>query len=235
MHLADYAIVEGRRPAGLITPAFPPASSVTGDYLARLAFVHAGSAIAFSRLARELDAHGAPEPLVVACEDAKEAELRHARSLGRLAREHGGTPVAPARQTVRMRGLVDLAIENIVEGCVRETFGVEVARRRARDAEDHGIRRVMQEIEGDQEARVELAFDIATWLQSVVDPLEGIWVESAMRHAARSLARELDVDVSEELSLRAGVPSRLDALSIWSTFSKTVWRRDAERVWSVAA
>ena len=68
-----------------------------------------------------------------------------------------------------------------------------------------------------------------------IDPVEGAWVENALRHAAHDLAEELDVEVDAQLCEIAGVPSRGDALAIWSGLSKRVWHSMLERVWSAAA
>jgi hypothetical protein len=234
MSLPKYCIVEGRRPEGLLPP---PAGrgSILGRYLASAAYLEAASAVAFARLARELEFHRAPLSLVVACERAREVELRHARSLGRLAQEHGGTPVTPEPKTVRVRPLVNVALDNIIEGFVRETYGAAGASFRARTAGDVRIREVMEGIAEDERELAELAFEIALWLQGAIDPIEGVWVEDAMRHAATALARELDVEVEPELTERAGVPGRGDALAIWSGLSKRVWHGLSERVWSSAA
>jgi hypothetical protein len=211
-----------------------PGASILGDYFGRAAYLEAASAVAFARLGRELELNGAPTELVVACERARVAELRHARSLGRLAQQHGGTPVTPRPQTVRIRGLVDVAVENIVEGFVRQTYGATVAAFRARSAGDFQIRRAMDEIAQDEYVHAELALDIAIWLQTAIDPLEAAFVENALRHAVVSLAHELDVEVEEELCTRAGVPPRRDALVIWSGLSKRVWHGISERVWNAA-
>ncbi|HVH41231.1 MAG TPA: ferritin-like domain-containing protein [Labilithrix sp.] len=235
MQLPVYRIVEGRRPAGLVMPEPVPSATVLGDYFAYGAYLQAASAVAFGRLERELGLHGAPDELVDGSRLARFAELRHARSLGRLARLHGAHPVTPKAQTARVRDLVDIALANIVEGFVRTTYGAAVAEHRARVAEDDEIRSVMVEIAPDERVHAQLALDTAVWLQSEIDPVEGALVEDAMRHAVISLARELDVEVDSELRTRAGVPSRAEALAIWSDLSKRVWHGLSECVWTTAA
>ncbi len=234
MDLPVYRIVEGRRPAGLTVPEPPPspASSVLGEYFAQAAYLEAASALAYARLGRELELHGAPQRLVEGCGRARVAELRHARLLGRLADRFGVRPVTPTAERLPVRSLVDIALVNIVEGFVRTTYGATAAQYRASSAEDGDVRDVMREIARDEFTHAELAFDIAVWLQSEIDPVEGVWVESAMREAVFSLARELDVEVAPELTEVAGVPPRVDALEIWSNLSKRVWHGLADRVWN---
>lgn len=235
MQLPAYCIVEGRRPRGLVSPEPIPGATVLGDYFARAAYFEAASVAAFARLGRQLEAHGAPERLVDACHRARLAELDHARHMSRLARRHGARPPSPRAQPMGARSLVDLALENIVEGFVRETYGAVVAEYRARAAGDPEIREVMNDVARDERRHAELAFDIAVWLQSVIDPVEAAWVENELRHAVVSLAREIDVEVHPELCERVGVPSRLDALAIWSGLSKRVWHGLSELVWNAAA
>jgi hypothetical protein len=240
MRLSKYCIVEGRRPEGLVLPARSSSGasggSLLGEYLAHAAFLDAASAVAFARLGHELALHGAPDRLVNGCERARLAELRHARSLGRLAERHGARPAMPKPRGVgAVRPLVDIALENIVEGFVRGTYGAAAARFRARAATDPELRSAMESIAEDECTHAELAFAIATWLQAEIDPVEGVWVEDALRHAVVALARELDVEVAAELSTSAGVPPRRDALAIWSGLSHRVWHGLSERLWSAAA
>jgi hypothetical protein len=234
MLLANCPTVKGRRPQGVSVPQIA-GTSLVGSYLARAAYLDEASAMAYATLARELEAHGAPMALVERCRGARAAKLRHARALGRLAVERGGRLAAPEARLLPIRPLVEVALENIVEGFVREVYGAAAATLRSRSAADPDIRRVMEDIAGDERMHAELAFDITAWLQEIIDPIEGAWVENAMRHAVVALAEELNRDPAPELVHAAGVPSRLDALSIWSGLSHRVWHGLSERIWSAAS
>ncbi|WP_146648779.1 hypothetical protein [Labilithrix luteola] len=228
MNLPLYRIVEGRRLEGLPPPKAVFTSAI-GRYFARSAYHQAASALAFDRLRRELDAYGSPGGLLERCEQARARELMHSALFAELA-EQFATPVTmPARaptECLAVRPLVDVAIDNAVEGVVRSTFGAAVARYRATHAEDPEIRRVMEIIAEDEQVHAELAHDIASWLHDATDAstsIEGILVEDSIRHAARALAQELDMDPDPSLCTQAGIPSRLDALTIWSRLSHRVW------------
>jgi hypothetical protein len=209
-----------------------PGASLVGSYLARAAYLDEASAMAYARLSRELEAHGAPAPLVERCRAARVAKLRHACALGRLAVLRGVRPVSPEARVLPVRPLAEVALENIVEGFVREAYGAAVAAFRARCAADPDVRRVMEEIAKDERAHADLAFDVAVWLQGSLDPVSGAWVENAMRHAVVALAEELNRDPAPELVRAAGVPSRRDALALWSDLSHRVWHGLSERVWT---
>ena len=79
-----------------------------------------------------------------------------------------------------------------------------------------------------------LAMGLAVWLSASLDPVECAWVESALRHAVQTLAHELDREPSPGLD-RAGVPTRKDALVIWSALSRNVWQPAFDVVWPQAA
>jgi hypothetical protein len=132
-----------------------------------------------------------------------------------------------------VRPLAEIALDNIVEGLVREVYSAAVATVCAERAEDPSIRRVMESIAEDERGHAELALDIATWLQGSIDPVEGAWVENALRHAVVSLAKELEAEPDPELVRAVGLPNRLHALWLWSYLSKRIWHGLAECVWTV--
>lgn len=242
MSSSKYCIVEGRRLPGAIPGFTPTHTPSVGEYFACQAYLETASALAFARLAAELELHGAPDRWIEGCERAGVAELRHASRLRALAKRHGSTRLH--KESTRLleknastrlssaRPLIDIALENIVEGLVRQTYGATVAQFRAlhTQSRDPGTRALMEEIARDERAHAELAFGVATWLQSQIDPIEAAWVENALRHAARSLVREIDFNIDHTL-IEAGVPSRADALAIWSGLSKRVWHGLAEELW----
>ena len=64
--------------------------------------------------------------------------------------------------------MLDVAIENATEGCVRETYGALVAAFQARTAEDPEIRQVLTRIA--REARhAGVSHDVALWLDTQLD------------------------------------------------------------------
>jgi hypothetical protein len=193
------------------------------------------SATAYARLARELEAHGAPTELVDRCRVARVAKIRRACGLGRLALESGVRPVSPEARLLPVRPLVDVALENIVEGLVREVYGAAVATVCAERAAAQSVRVVMEGIAEDERGHAALAIDVAVWLQAAIDPIEGAWVEDALRHAVVALAEEVGTDPVPELVHAVGLPSRGNALWLWSYLSHRVWHGLAQRVWTTTS
>jgi len=149
----------GRRPEGMLeTCAFE--SNEAGGYFAQIAQLEAASVIAFRVLRDELRAHGAPKALVRAAARAARDEIRHARATGALARRFGGTPRAAAVVRGARRSLEAIALENAVEGCVRETYGALLATRQALLSRDHGVRAAMMLIARDEPRHASLSWRV---------------------------------------------------------------------------
>lgn len=115
------------------------------------------------RLARELRAHGAPEDFARRAERAADDERRHARMMMTLA---GIDHVDAFEPSMRVRSLADVALENAVEGCVRETYAALVAHHQARHAASPRVRAVMKRIAEDETQHAELAHDVNAWARA---------------------------------------------------------------------
>ena len=140
----------GRRPEGYVLASGATTSSL-GDYFAVVAELEAASIDAFLILRDDLIQHGAPKNLVAGAERAARDEVRHARMTARVAKRNGATPKAPSATPRRSeRSLEEIAIENAIEGCVRETYGAVTAMWQAERAEDPSVRALMKRIAVDE-------------------------------------------------------------------------------------
>jgi hypothetical protein len=70
-------------------------------------------------------------------------EIRHTRLAVSLARRYGAVPVPVKVEGQRVRSPDAMALENAVEGCVREAFGALIASWQAIAAQDPSIRAAM--------------------------------------------------------------------------------------------
>jgi hypothetical protein len=219
VHVVAYPqCVGGRRPAGYRKGR--PCGHVVASYLAQQAELEAASVRAFSDLLDDLVAHGAPLALRRAMVSAAADEVRHARTCSALARRHGMTPsFAPvAAGSRRTRG--QLAIDNAVEGCVRETYGAVVAGYQGRAASDPAIRRAMAAIARDEAKHAALSWQLHAWLWPRLDAAE----QSAVIAAVRQARAELVVaDEAPELHAIAGLPDRAAATAMLADLDQTVW------------
>jgi hypothetical protein len=153
----------GRLPAGLAPATMARGHSALGEYFAAAAHFEAASVYAFRRLSAELDRHAAPRRLRAAARRARHDEVRHAQATAAMARRFGGRPVRPRVTETSVRPLEEMAIENVTEGCVRETFGALVATFQAANASDAGVARLMQSIARDETRHAALSWAVARW------------------------------------------------------------------------
>jgi hypothetical protein len=195
----------GRRPQGAVFARAEggPLATLFGG----MAALEAASVPAFRRLSRELSDLGAPRRLVRAARRSARDEVAHARTTKHLARRFGSKAasfVVPARSE---RSIVELALENAVEGCVRETFGALVATYQASHARDAEIRCAMQRIARDETRHAALAQSVDRFLQRRLTVSERSAIRAAKRTALAQLAREVATPADGEIIDRAGIPS----------------------------
>jgi hypothetical protein len=199
----------GRRPPGLL-PSLVAARPALGAYFAEMAQLEAASIEAFRLLRDELAHHRAPRGLVRAAERAIRDEIRHTRLTLALARRHGGEFRPPVVTKVPLRSLEAIAMDNAVEGCVRETFGALVATYQSRAAMDPSIRAVMKRIARDETRHAALAHDIDRWVRGRLDRATRARVEAARWAATEALlASEDEPSFADRRTL--GLPTRTEA------------------------
>ncbi|MGN6103788.1 MAG: hypothetical protein ACTHU0_01665 [Kofleriaceae bacterium] len=179
--------VDGRRPAGLVSPSALHAHSAAGAWLAQAAWLEAASVHAFVQLARELGQLGAPRGLIGGALAAARDEVRHAAIVARLAHRYGAIVPAVQLAPVADRALEAIAIENAAEGCVRETWGAVVALWQARVARDPELRAAFAEIARDEIRHAALAWAIDRWAAPQLAPEARSRVAAARERAAREL------------------------------------------------
>ncbi|NOK20976.1 ferritin-like domain-containing protein [Corallococcus carmarthensis] len=202
-------LCEGRRPEGLcsdgaVAAEVPP----LGALFARMAHLEAASVPAFERLADELAGHGAPERLVRAARRAAKDEVRHASAMESLALLQGAPMPELKVAPFQPRSLEALAIENAVEGCVRETFGALLAGWQARSAEDAQVRESLGTIAPDELMHAELSWAIDAWAMEQLSPEARERVDAARREAWRELERNaVTSHLPDDVARLSGLPA----------------------------
>lgn len=212
----------GRRPAGLGEPVTCDASSA-GSYFAEIAHLEAASVTAFRILRDELRAQGAPKPLVRAAGRAARDEIRHARATAALARRFGATPRLPTVEPRKARSLEAMAIENAVEGCVRETYGALLATRQAGHAKDPVVRAAMQRIARDETRHASLSWRVDRWLDTRLHPAAKRNVAHAKQAAAVQLIGALSNEAEVSFAALAGLPTAAEAAHLATEMQRTLW------------
>jgi hypothetical protein len=222
----------GRRPEGF-EPSEAGGPSAVGAFFAHVAELEAASVDAFEILAMELEAHDAPPELAAAARDAARDEVRHARVTKAIARRYGGEAPRPPYTPRPIRALAEIARENAVEGCVRETFGALVAMAQAERATDLVIRQAMEGIARDEARHAALAWEVAAWSASRLGAAERGRVQAALHAAVESLAVECAAPGEPELARVAGVPDAELALRLIAGLRAGPWsQRCVGQIWS---
>jgi hypothetical protein len=219
--------VIGRRPY-----SFDEASSQSmdaeacelGPYFARSARLEAASVVAFRDLRKRLAELGAPRKLLRALSRAARDEVRHTRATRALAL-HFGTethfekvPPQPARS------LEELAVENAVEGCVRETYGALIGIWQARAAKDHRVAAAMRRIARDETRHAELSWAIHRWLEPRLSRASRARVAAEQRASIAQLTREIRFAPAPELADQAGLPTAQQAGVLLAALYAALWR-----------
>ena len=212
----------GRRPAGLGEPGTCDTRAV-GNYFAEAAHLEAASVTAFRVLRDELRAKGAPKKLVRAAARAARDEVRHTRATGALARRYGGTPRMPRIEPAQPRSLEAIALENAVEGCVRETYGALLATRQAELATDPLVRAAMMRIARDETRHASLSWSVARWLEIRLDAGAKRNVERAKQAAADELLSTLANEGDLSFAGLAGLPSPAEATRMATAMRRALW------------
>jgi len=212
----------GRRPGGLTAPA-PTPGCATGQFFAEAARLEAASVHAFRVLGRELSGHGAPAHLVAAARRAQRDEIRHARLTRALARAHHARPAPVRVAAAAPRSLEDIAVENAVEGCVRETFAALLALWQSRRAADPGVRAAMARIAPDEIGHAELSWRIDAWLARRLDAAARARVAAARRRAVDELAAELAREPAAASAAQLGLPTAAQAQQLLAATASELW------------
>lgn len=214
----------GRRPRETASVSRPLAS--VAEFLAAQAQLEAISVAAFEELARSLKVHGAPAALIRAARRAAIDELAHASTCRRLARQFGARPgVPPTGSRSEVPSLQALAIDNAIEGEVRETWGATVATWQARTASNRPIRRAMQQIARDETRHAELASRISIWARTRLSERSRRRVERSRDEAIMDLTTAIAAPVPVALIHHAGLPGRTDAQQLIDRLRRSVWAR----------
>jgi hypothetical protein len=205
-----YVLNGGRRPGYFAALGFgsPAAGHELGTHFARAALMEGGSVEAFRRMRDELVAHGAPRRLVQAASRAMRDEMRHVRQTSALARRFGEKPLAPPPPPPRaVRPLEELATENAVEGCVRETYSALECLWQGETAADPVVRATMKRVARDEMRHLALAWSVHEWAKGKLSAVARDRLRAAQRDAVVALLGEVSHDPHRSLMKEGGLPT----------------------------
>jgi len=150
-------------------------------------------------------------------------EVLHTDVSTRLAHRFGATPRRPEVETLPLRPLLAVALDNAVEGCVRETFGALVAHHQALHARDTEVRSAMTHIAEDETRHAELSWAIDRWAREQLPASERESLREAQREAVATLREEVAAPLDATLLTEAGMPSPQVAVSLVDSLARELW------------
>ena len=213
----------GRRPVGLHGAEHVDCSDALGRHFAVVAHLEAASIKAFLRLREELELHGADVELRDAALVSALEEVMHTEVSTRLAHRFGATPQPPQVDALPPRPLFEVAMDNAVEGCVRETFGALVAHHQALHARDAEVRGAMVRIADDETRHAELSWAIDAWARARLSASEREALRAAQRQAVEKLRAEVTAPLDAALVTEAGMPAPEVAAALVDTLAAQLW------------
>lgn len=193
-----------------------------GAYFARMAYFEAAAVHAFATLVEELTPYGLPEDLRRDLARARRDEVRHARMMTTLARRYGHEPEIPTFAPCTNRTLEQIALENAVEGCVRETYGAVVGVMQADRAAQASVRQVMRAIAEDELFHADVSWRLHAWLQGQLDERARDRVRAA-RAAAVAAQREQLQQAQPAIGAALGLPEPAVALALHDRLQHELW------------
>ncbi len=207
----NYGPCLGRGDARVEGPVVDPTPDPVPEWLARAAHAEAGSVVAFEALAEELASKGLPLSLQRRLLEAASDERRHAAVMGHLARARGANVPPVVVRAPTSRSLLEIALENAREGCVRETWAALEAHFQAKAAPTAALRAALGRIAVDEARHAELAWALHDWFMGTLSPPQRLLVvrtvESERERLAVDLARASPASHERQLGL-PGVAAR---------------------------
>jgi hypothetical protein len=100
---------------------------------------------------------------------AADDEVRHADAMTRLAGRFGARVPAPSLSKSRHRSLVEVTLDNALEGCVGETFAALLATFQATRSRDAAVRNALAGIAADESEHAAFSWRLHQWATSRLD------------------------------------------------------------------
>lgn len=223
----SFRLPSGRRSAAL--------GGMPGQAFSALARAEKASIGDFARLAQALRDHRAPMALVRRVERAERDERRHTATMSELALAYGGSAVCPqarprcgvpggaptAPKPKPTRSLAEIAVENVVAGCVGETWGALLLLHGAERADAAPVRRAFTRVARDEIRHAALAFAVHAWALPRLAASEREAVHTAMQRALLRLRRG-DETAKPLVRRSLGLPDREEGRALGTEVERLV-------------
>ena len=224
--LEELSRVEISREPGVCIGRMPPGtlsfsgSSECVDYsdigamFAKHAAYEAASVVAFNHLKAELEHYGAPTVLTDKIQQAANDEVRHAEQVESLAKQYGCQAEEFDVNSGPLRSLEEIALDNLREGCVGETWGALVGLYQADNAKHQTIRQTMKDIAVDEVGHAALSWEIHHWLYGQLSTEVQKRLDAEMQNSIVKLKTKVAASKRKDYELVAGLPDAAESATL---------------------
>ncbi|WP_040849290.1 hypothetical protein [Thiofilum flexile] len=214
--------VPGRLTEGTTLQA-PAKHHVLGHYFAEMASMETAAITAFRYLVRELEAYQAPAALIQMAREAVQEEIEHAEMAGLLAQAYDTSVPEVLIDDFRLRSLVDIALENAVQGCVNETYAAACGYWQAAVAEHEVFREVIAHISEEESKHATLSWAIHVWIMPQLTLQEQQVVRVAQAQAIARLQTIEGADEHPLIRMALGQPSAAESERLVNQLRTQLW------------
>lgn len=215
----------GRRSEGLDEPDHRAPGNEVGAFLANCATLECASVTAFDRLHDKLADLGAPASLLHQLLVAADEERDHTARMTDAARAWGVHPEEPHFAPTAPRTRASLALENMVEGCVRETYGALVAAWQGAHATDRDLAQLFTHLADDEARHAALSWSLHAWLAEGLSDDERCRLDDAREATIAALEADALRPLPSCLQDTVGLPNAAAQRALLGALRTTVWSR----------
>jgi len=223
-YVESVGCVAGRLPAGLQAHEVVEYQDDLGRYFSEVAFLEEAAVQAFEWLAMELESLKAPDEFVQRARQAADEEREHTQMTRLLAKMYNAPVPTVEVMPFTMRSLSEIAIENAVEGCVRETYASLMAQWQSLRASSPEVRAVMSRIADEETGHAALSWAIDEWITPKLGPEEREQKDKAQRDMVDTLFAHHQKDPSLAMMEVAGFPSAAQSQVLLQNLKAQVWQ-----------
>jgi len=205
-------IIDGRRPDGLLPPSTGDIwngadHEVVSAFFAQSAHLESAAVVAFEYLAQELEAYHAPTEFIQLANEAAQEEIEHAKLMTELAAHFGSATVPKVEVTpFALRPLHEIAYENALEGCTRETYGALKGLWQAETAEESFVRTATAQVGHDESRHAALSWAIDDWIRPLLTAEQNATCDRIQKESMEALRQEVTQPIHPALIRWAGYP-----------------------------
>ncbi|TNE44759.1 MAG: ferritin-like domain-containing protein [Deltaproteobacteria bacterium] len=215
--------VGGRLPAGLQPQEQTDVTNELGQYFAKLCFLEQAAVVAFEVLALELETHSAPQGFIERAWQAVQEEKEHAEMTALLTQMFGAEAPEVSVDPQPVRSLEEIAYENAVEGCVRETYAPLAAHWQSLHSVSPEVRAVMGRIAEEESGHAALSWEVDAWISPQLTSAQQAKKDQLQREAVAELGQQIQSEPSQTMVDLAGLPSALSAQKLFDGLQRELW------------